>query len=120
VRRKRIPQSALANEPVILLDEGHCLRQQSLAVCGTPGSGTRHDVHAAGLETLRQMVMAGAGVALLPEVAPLAPFGTGELAAYLRFERPEPVRELVLAWRRTFPRGDALQALARTLRAALT
>lgn len=119
-RRKRIAPEALAAEPVILLEEGHCLRDQSLAVCGAPGAGTRRDVHAAGLETLRQMVMGGAGIALVPELATLPPFGAGDLAVYRRFERPEPTRELVLAWRRTFPRGDALQALARGLRTALS
>lgn len=119
-RRKCIAPDALAAEPVILLEEGHCLRDQSLAVCGPAGAGSRRDVHAAGLETLRQMVMGGAGIALIPELATLLPFGTGDLAVYRRFERPEPTRDLVLAWRRTFPRGDALQELAHGLRAALT
>jgi LysR family hydrogen peroxide-inducible transcriptional activator len=66
------------------------------------------------------MVMAGIGVALVPEAATLAPFGASELAVYRRFEPPEPKRELVLAWRRSFPRGDALQELARGLRRAVT
>jgi LysR family hydrogen peroxide-inducible transcriptional activator len=118
--RKRVPLAALAAEPVLLLEEGHCLREQSLSICDAVGSGSRRDVHAAGLETLRQMVMAGAGVALIPELATLGPFGAGELAVYAHFERPEPKRELVLAWRRTFPRGDALQELARGLRTALS
>jgi LysR family transcriptional regulator, hydrogen peroxide-inducible genes activator len=119
VRRKRIALVALASEPVVLLEEGHCLRDQSVSICAAAGLGRRRDVHAAGLETLRQMVMAGAGVALLPELATLEPFGAGELAAYRRFVPPEPTRELVLVWRRTFPRGDALQELARGLRTAL-
>jgi LysR family hydrogen peroxide-inducible transcriptional activator len=118
-RRKRVARSALASEPVILLEEGHCLRDQSLSICGAAGNGDRHDVHAAGLETLRQMVMAGAGIALVPALATIGPFGGGALAVYRRFEEPEPTRELVLVWRRTFPRGDALQELARGLCAAL-
>ena len=118
-RRKRIPQNALAFERVLLLEEGHCLRDQSLSICQAVGSGERNDVHAAGLETLRQMVMAGAGVALVPELATLGPFGAGDLVVYRRFEPPEPIRELVLAWRRTFPRGDALRKLARGLGTAL-
>jgi LysR family transcriptional regulator, hydrogen peroxide-inducible genes activator len=76
-------------------------------------------VQAAGLESLRQMVMAGIGIAFVPELATLAPFGANELAVYRRFQSPEPRRELVLAWRRSFPRGDALQDLARGLRGAL-
>jgi LysR family hydrogen peroxide-inducible transcriptional activator len=65
------------------------------------------------------MVMAGAGVVLVPELATLAPFGNTELAAYRHSEPPEPKRDLVLVWRRTFPRGDALQALASSLSTAL-
>ena len=118
-RRKEIPQNALASQRVLLLENGHCLRDQALSICQSMGSGERHDVHAAGLETLRQMVMAGAGVALVPELATLGPFGAGDLALYRRFEPPEPFRQLVLARRRTFPRGDALRELARGLRAAL-
>ena len=116
----RIAPRALASEPIVLLEEGHCLRDQSLSICEAAGLGNRRDdVQAAGLETLRQMVMAGIGIALVPELATLAPFGAGDLAVYSRFEPPEPKRELVLVWRRTFPRGDALQELARGLRGAL-
>jgi LysR family hydrogen peroxide-inducible transcriptional activator len=117
---QRIAPRALTSEPIVLLEEGHCLRNQSLSICAAAGlTNRRDDVQAAGLETLRQMVMAGIGVALVPELATLAPFGAGELAVYRRFEPPEPKRELVLAWRRSFPRGDALQELARGLRHAL-
>jgi LysR family transcriptional regulator, hydrogen peroxide-inducible genes activator len=117
---KRIAPRALTVEPIVLLEEGHCLRDQSLSICEAAGLGNRgNDVQAAGLETLRQMVMAGIGIALVPELATLAPFGASEFAVYRRFEPPEPRRELVLAWRRSFPCGDALQNLARGLRGAL-
>jgi LysR family hydrogen peroxide-inducible transcriptional activator len=118
-RQKRIARSALASEPIVLMEEGHCLREQALSICNSAGSGDRREVHSAGLETLRQMVMAGAGVALVPMLATIGPFGADALAVYRRFEEPEPVRELVLVWRRTFPRGDALRELALGLRAAL-
>jgi LysR family hydrogen peroxide-inducible transcriptional activator len=120
VGHKRIAQRALAPEPIVLMEEGHCLRDQSLSFCAAAGlNNRRDDVQAAGLETLRQMVMAGIGIALVPELATLAPFGAGELAVYRHFEPPEPTREMVLAWRRSFPRGDALQELARGMRGAL-
>ena len=61
-----------------------------------------------------------AGIALVPELATRAPFSASQLAVYRRFAPPEPTRDLVLAWRRSFPRGDALQGLARGLREALT
>src|SRR5271166_5270900 len=118
--QQRIAPRALASEPIIFMEAGHCLRDQSLSVCQAAGlNNRREDAPAAGLETLRQMVMAGIGVALVPEAATLAPFGASELAVYRRFEPPEPKRELVLAWRRSFPRGDALQELARGLRRAV-
>jgi LysR family hydrogen peroxide-inducible transcriptional activator len=117
---KQIAPRALTVEPIVLLEEGHCLRDQSLSICEAAGLGNhRDDVQAAGLESLRQMVMAGIGIAFVPELATLAPFGANELAVYRRFQSPEPRRELVLAWRRSFPRGDALQDLARGLRGAL-
>ena len=119
--RARVAPGALSTEPVILLEEGHCLRDQSVAVCDAVGLGRRRDdAQAAGLESLRQMVMAGIGIALVPELATRAPFGASQLAVYRRFAPPEPTRDLVLAWRRSFPRGDALQGLARGLREALT
>ena len=119
-RPKRITPGSLASESILLLEEGHCLRDQSLAVCDSAGlANHRDDVQAAGLESLRQMVMAGIGIALVPELATLAPFGAEQLAVYRRFQPPEPKRELLLAWRRSFPRGDALQVLARGLRDAL-
>jgi LysR family transcriptional regulator, hydrogen peroxide-inducible genes activator len=119
--RQRIALSDLSSEPIVMLEEGHCLRGQSLAICDSAGlSSRRDDVQAAGLETLRQMVMAGIGIALVPELATCAPFGASSLAVYRRFEAPEPRRELVLVWRRSFPRGDALQELAGSLRRALT
>lgn len=116
VSAREVDQSRL-----ILLEEGHCLRDQSVAVCDAVGLGRRRDdAQAAGLESLRQMVMAGIGIALVPELATHAPFGASQLAVYRRFAPPEPTRDLVLAWRRSFPRGDALQGLARGLREALT
>ena len=96
--QQRIAPRALASEPIIFMEEGHCLRDQSLSVCQAAGlNNRREDAPAAGLETLRQMVMAGIGAALVPEAATLAPFGASELAVYRRFEPPEPKRELVLA-----------------------
>jgi LysR family transcriptional regulator, hydrogen peroxide-inducible genes activator len=74
---RRITPSALISEAIVLLEEGHCLRDQSLSICGAAGlNNCRDDVQAAGLETLCQMVMAGIGIALVPELAtqgPLAP-----------------------------------------------
>jgi len=85
-QQKRITPGSLASESILLLEEGHCLRDQSLAVCDSAGlANHRDDVQAAGLESLRQMVMAGIGIALVPELATLAPFGAEQLTVYRRF-----------------------------------
>src|SRR5690606_26498977 len=64
-----VPTSALAGESVLLLDEGHCLRDQALSVCHMAGAGERLGFRATSLETLRQMVASGTGVTLLPRLA---------------------------------------------------
>ena len=115
----RIRHEALTEAPVMLLEDGHCLRDQTMAFCRSTGLGARSDIQAASLETLRQMVMAGIGLALVPALAAEPPFGLGPMAVYRRFEDPEPRRTLVLAWRRSFPRGDALRGLAKALAGAL-
>jgi LysR family hydrogen peroxide-inducible transcriptional activator len=115
----RIPHATLADASVMLLEDGHCLRDQTMAFCRSSGLGAHSEAQAAGLETLRQMVMAGIGLALIPALAAEPPFGLGPMAVYRRFEEPEPSRALVLAWRRSFPRGDALRGLAKTLAGAL-
>jgi len=115
----RIPHEALAEAPVMLLEDGHCLREQTLSFCRSTGLSARSEVQAASLETLRQMVMAGIGLALVPALAAEPPYGLGPMAVYRRFAAPEPSRTLVLAWRRSFPRGDALSGLAKTLAVGL-
>jgi len=64
-----------------------------------------------GWRVCARLVMAGIGIALVPELATRAPFGASQLAVYRRFAPPEPTRHLVLAWRRSFPRGDAFARL---------
>ncbi|GGF35530.1 LysR family transcriptional regulator [Aliidongia dinghuensis] len=115
----RVRHEALSTASVMLLEDGHCLRDQTMAFCRTSGLGAQSDVQAASLETLRQMVMAGIGLALVPALATEPPFGLGPMAVYRRFEDPEPRRTLVLTWRRSFPRGDALRGLAKALSDAL-
>jgi LysR family hydrogen peroxide-inducible transcriptional activator len=105
----------LREASVLLLEDGHCLRDQALAVCG------RARVHelefrATSLGTLVQMVAGGAGVTLLPALAVQAERRAGLV---LRpFADPTPHRTLALAWRRRSPLGPALRTLAGTIRGA--
>jgi LysR family hydrogen peroxide-inducible transcriptional activator len=101
---------------LLLLDDGHCLRDQALAVC----SGARTEelaYRATSLPTLAQMVSAGAGVTLLPRMAVATESRRAHLAVRpLADERA--FRTLALVWRPTSPAGPALRALARTIRAS--
>ena len=99
-------------EAMLVLEEGHCLRDQTLAVCGLQAPAGRR--HAAGLELLRQMVAAGEGYALMPVLAAAA---LGEVPA-LGYSRlaPDVGREVALAFRRSDPRAPHLASLAGLLR----
>ncbi len=101
---------------LVLLEEGHCLRDQALAACG--GASARGMRHATGLETLRHMVAAGIGYTLMPKLATGEGTTVGGLIAYRPFEGEPPGRVIGLVWRATDPRAPGFQALAAHLRAA--
>ena len=115
--KKPVPPSVLVTEHVLLLEEGHCLRDQALSVCRLAGAAEHAGFRATSLETLRQMVAAGVGVTLLPSLAvqpPVAP--SGDIVT-LRFEEPVPRRDLAMVWRRTSVyREHLLPAVAGVLR----
>lgn len=108
--------SALRDSEVLLLDEGHCLRDQALPLC-EKGGGRESSFRATSLSTLAQMVAAGSGVTLLPRLAVAAESRHGQIAVR-PFVDPEPYRTLALVWRRRSPFGPALRPLAATLRKA--
>lgn len=96
--RRRIAHTEIPVDELILMDHGHCLRDHTLKICGA-GHVSSAPVHATGLETLRFMVGAGVGSAVLPALAagPLAP--VRELVAYRKFEDPVPTRTIGLVAR---------------------
>jgi LysR family transcriptional regulator, hydrogen peroxide-inducible genes activator len=107
---ERVRVADLKDETLLLLEEGHCLRDQALEVCSRVGVRDSQDFRATSLETLRQMVAAGAGVTLLPELAGRGAYRSGRVA--LRpFARPTPVRHIGAVWRKTTPRRAAIDAL---------
>jgi LysR family hydrogen peroxide-inducible transcriptional activator len=91
----------LAGEQVLLLEEGHCLRDQALSVCRLTGASERRGFRATSLETLRQMVAAGVGITLLPELAVQPPVPPSTDIQLLRFSEPVPQREIAMLWRPT-------------------
>ena len=104
--RTRIDPRDIDPRRLILLEEGHCLRDQALAFCGArieAASGNSTGLGATSLATVMQMVANGYGITLLPRVA-LPVEVRDERVKVLRFRNPEPARQIGLAWRRTSPR----------------
>lgn len=112
----RAKPSELKGASVLLLDEGHCFREQALSFCA---SAKAHELEfrATSLSTLAQMVAGGTGVTLLPELAVATETKRAELSIR-RFAPPGPKRTLALVWRRRSALGPALRRLAGTVRAA--
>jgi LysR family transcriptional regulator, hydrogen peroxide-inducible genes activator len=107
----------LDSHHLILLEEGHCLRDQTLALCRRSGSRTQR--HATSLETLRHMVAAGAGCSLLPALAATDRESFGGLVRYAPIRDPRAFRIVALAFRATDPRAERYRAIAATIRASL-
>jgi LysR family hydrogen peroxide-inducible transcriptional activator len=95
---------------LILLEEGHCLRDQALAFCAAASGDAPASLGATSLATVMQMVANGYGVTLLPEVAASVEVRDSRVKL-LRFVEPEPTRTIGLAWRRTSPRKRDFAAL---------
>jgi LysR family transcriptional regulator, hydrogen peroxide-inducible genes activator len=101
----------LQNEQLLLLEEGHCLRDQALAVCSRAGLHENADFRATSLETLRQMVASGAGITLLPELAVSGAYGNARGVVVKPLARPIPTRRIGAVWRKTSARRTAIDAL---------
>jgi len=109
----------LDDAPVLLLEEGHCLREQALAVCQLAGAAERSDFRATSLETLRQMVASDVGVTLLPELAVQPPVPASEHVRVRRFRDPVPRRRIAMFWRPTSSYRDLLPEVAQIIRTAV-
>jgi LysR family hydrogen peroxide-inducible transcriptional activator len=114
-RKRQIAESDLAGQAVLLLDDGHCLRDQALAVCGQRNAGEWGDFRATSLTTLTQMLTTSTALTLLPALSlPVETRGRRDLAVR-PFKAPAPHRTIGLAWRPTSPRGDEFRTLAESL-----
>ncbi len=114
-KRGRLTERDLEDQTVLLLEDGHCLRDQALAVCERGGAIESMEVRATSLPTLVQMVAGGMGVTLLPEAAADAlvqPKGPVELA---ELGKPPPGRTIGLAWRTSSARLREFRLLAETM-----
>ncbi len=108
--------SELGDQHLMLLEEGHCLRDHALEVCSLAGAGEKEGFRATSLETLRQMVAAGVGVTLLPMLAVKPPVSASDNIRLLAFGNPPPSRSMALVWRKSSAMSVFLQALAAVLR----
>ena len=118
-KRDALKVADIMGEKLLLLDEGHCLRDQALDVCGS-GSRGREEVRATSLETLRQMVGMGLGLTLLPALSVDAGPRVNRKAVEVRpFKSPPPGRTIALVWRRRAPFPETFERLAQTLKNAL-
>lgn len=102
--------SALSGAELLLLEEGHCLRDQALEVCALAGAAEREGFRATSLESIREMVRFGIGITLLPESAARPEDGL----AIIPFKKP-PTRRVGLAWRKGHAREIAIDKVAKAL-----
>jgi LysR family hydrogen peroxide-inducible transcriptional activator len=107
----------LSHETLLLLEDGHCLRDQALDVCSSTDVHEKQDFRATSLETLRQMVAAGVGITLLPELAGRGAYGNARGVVIKPFAKPVPTRTIGAVWRKSSARREAILALAKHIEA---
>jgi LysR family hydrogen peroxide-inducible transcriptional activator len=111
--RRSIKPAELGDEKVLLLDSGHCYSNQVAEAC--PESRKNGNVqHGTSLETIRNMVASGLGITVLPASANSARYRS-KLLSVIPFTRPAPSRRIALAWRKSFARTQAIEALAQAV-----
>ena len=115
-RRSGLEMRDLDGESLLLLEDGHCMREQSLDVCHLAGANERTGFRATSLETLRQMVAAGVGITLLPVLAVQPPVAPSQDLHLVRFRDPPPRRRIAMVWRRSSAMGEFLEKLAALVR----
>jgi len=116
--REKIRLRDLQQEELLLLSEGHCLAQQALDVCHLKErqvQGQMADLRAASLETLIQLVRSGFGITLIPALAMRGSWATGGGVVAQPLELAGASRRISLVYRQSFPRAQALQALAQVI-----
>jgi LysR family hydrogen peroxide-inducible transcriptional activator len=118
-QRPHLKVSDLEGETLLLLEDGHCLRDQALEVCNNIDIDEAQDFRATSLETLRQMVASGIGVTLLPGLATERPVARTAGLVTRPLRNPTPDRKIAAAWRRTSPRVATLQEVCRIIRQTL-
>jgi LysR family hydrogen peroxide-inducible transcriptional activator len=115
--RSSIRVDDLRNETLLLLEDGHCLRDQALDICASTDVHEKQDFRATSLETLRQMVASGVGITLLPELAGRGAYGAARGVVIKPFAKPVPTRTIGAVWRKSSARREVILALAKQIEA---
>ncbi|GGI21249.1 MAG: hydrogen peroxide-inducible genes activator [Oxalicibacterium faecigallinarum] len=119
--RDHINSDELKSETMLLLGNGHCFRDQVLEVCpevsrfSTSGDGIARTFEGSSLETIRHMVASGIGITVLPRGSVPDMHTSEGMLRYLPFTDPAPSRRVVIAWRKSFTRGAAIEAVRQAL-----
>lgn len=117
VSRRDVKPQELAGENLLVLNNGHCFREQVLEACpGQSNTALPEGRAGSSLETIRNMVASGLGVSVLPASALTARYAT-KLLKVVPFASPVPSRKVALAWRASFDRPAAIELLAESIRA---
>ncbi|NWF34261.1 DNA-binding transcriptional regulator OxyR [Stenotrophomonas sp. SAM-B] len=112
-RRQHLDVQELSSQRLLLLEDGHCLRDQALAVCRLFGANEKSEFRATSLETLRQMVAADVGITLLPTLSVKPPVPRSDNIRLLDFSGDDrPSRRIAMAWRRSSAMTGFLEQLA--------
>ncbi len=115
--RADISAEDLKSETMLLLGNGHCFRDQVLEVCpemsrfSTTGNGIARTFEGSSLETIRHMVASGIGITVLPRASVPDMEAKNGMLRYVPFAQPAPSRRVVIAWRKSFTRGAAIEAV---------
>jgi LysR family hydrogen peroxide-inducible transcriptional activator len=121
-KKKSVASTELEQESLLLLGSGHCFRDQVLKVCPalnrSATGGLQKTLEGSSLETIRHMVASGMGATVLPCTATRLHSSSDNLLAYRPFTKPAPTRLVSLAWRKSFPRPRAIEAVRQAVLAA--
>lgn len=118
-RKETVKLTDLKAADMVLLEDGHCLREQTIAICPPNRRGSIKDMHVTSLETLRHLVASGAGYTLMPMLAVNEDRRLKNLVAYRKLEGRNTGRTIVLVCRDRFPRKREVEILAAFIRAHL-
>ena len=115
-KRKGLKLDDLSDQTLLLLEDGHCLRDQALEVCQLAGASEKSGFRATSLETLRQMVAANVGITLLPALSVQPPVAQSGNVRLLPFRGDAPSRRIAMIWRKSSAMSGFLKTLAGVLR----